>query len=181
MKLYTKTGDDGQTGLIGGTRVAKNDPRLEAYGTVDELNSFIGVISTHSIDDKVFNFLKLIQNQLFTIGSHLATDISKVNLGRSAILSEEAVTLIEQEIDRLDLELPPLTNFILPGGSMVGAQCHICRTITRRVERRLFDLNDIQSVDKQIFVYINRLSDYFFVLSRYLTLQAGGEEIYWKK
>ena len=181
MKLYTKTGDEGQTGLIGGTRVAKNDPRLEAYGTVDELNSFIGVICIHPIDDKVISFLHQIQNQLFTIGSHLATDISKVKLHTSAILCDQVVTLIEQEIDRLDFGLPELTNFILPGGSMVGAQCHICRTITRRLERRLFDLNEIQVVDKQILVYVNRLSDYFFVLSRYLTIQAGGKEIYWKK
>ena len=181
MKLYTKTGDAGQTGLIGGTRVAKNDPRLEAYGTVDELNSFIGLLTTNSLDDKIRSFLQDIQNHLFTIGSHLATDLTKVILQPSAILSENAILTIEQEIDRLDAALPPLTNFILPGGSTVGAQCHICRTITRRVERRLFDLNTIQTTDKQILVYINRLSDYFFVLSRYLTMQAGGKEIYWKK
>ena len=141
MKLYTKTGDEGQTGLIGGTRVAKNDARLEAYGTVDELNSHLGLLTTFPLDDKISAFLQRIQNQLFVIGAHLATDASRIAQDKTTVLSADEITIIELEIDRLDLVLPPLTNFILPGGSLIGAQCHICRTITRRVERRLFDLN----------------------------------------
>ena len=180
MKLYTKTGDKGQTGLIGGTRVAKNDVRLEAYGTVDELNSFIGLLTTYQIPEIDILSLRLIQSRLFTIGSHLATDTLKVPLQKASILSESDVTHLEQEMDRLDEFLPTLTSFILPGGSRVGALCHVCRTVTRRVERRLFDMNEVQKVDNQILIYFNRLSDYFFALSRFLTIENGGEEICWK-
>jgi len=181
MKLYTKTGDKGQTGLIGGTRVQKNDVRLEAYGSVDELNSFIGLLTTHSISEIDLVFLRIIQNQLFTVGSILATDTTKVALPQAFLLSEDDVTLIEQEIDRLDNLLPSLSSFILPGGSQAGALCHICRTITRRAERRMFDMNEYYNVDNQILVYFNRLSDYFFALSRFLTINNGGEEICWKR
>jgi cob(I)alamin adenosyltransferase len=180
MKLYTKTGDEGQTGLIGGTRVSKNDIRIETYGTVDELNSFIGMLTTYPISDENRSFLRIIQNQLFTIGSYLATDTSKVPLSRASILHEDIILSIEKEIDRLDEILPQLSSFVLPGGSQSGALCHICRTITRRAERRLFDMNQVYSIDNKILVYFNRLSDYFFALSRYFTLQNGGEEIYWK-
>ena len=180
MKLYTKTGDKGQTGLIGGTRVPKNDIRIETYGTVDELNSFIGMLSTYSMSDENRSFLRIIQNQLFTIGSYLATDTSKVPLARASILHEEVILSIEKEIDRLDEILPPLNSFVLPGGSQSGALCHICRTITRRTERRLFDMNEVYDIDNNVLVYFNRLSDYFFALSRYFTLENGGEEIYWK-
>lgn len=180
MKLYTKTGDKGQTSLIGGTRVAKNDVRLDAYGTVDELNSFIGLLTTYSIPEKDKQFLRLIQNRLFTVGSQLATDTTKEELQKLFLLSEVDITSIENEIDRLDEFLPPLSSFILPGGSQIGALCHICRTITRRAERRIFDMNDIYVVDSQIIIFFNRLSDYFFALSRFFTLDAGGEEICWK-
>ncbi len=180
MKLYTKTGDKGQTGLIGGTRVSKNDIRIETYGTVDELNSFIGMLTTYSIPDEYRSFLRIIQNQLFAIGSYLATDTSKVPLSRASILNNDAILRLENEIDRLDEFLPSLSSFVLPGGSQSGALCHVCRTITRRTERRLFDMNELYTIDNQIIVYFNRLSDYFFALSRYFTLQNGGEEIYWK-
>ncbi|MFA5045564.1 MAG: cob(I)yrinic acid a,c-diamide adenosyltransferase [Paludibacter sp.] len=180
MKLYTKTGDKGQTGLIGGTRVAKNDVRLEAYGTVDELNSFIGLLTTYQIPEIDILSLRLIQSRLFTIGSYLATDTLKVPLQKASILSESDVTYLEQEIDRLDEFLPALTSFILPGGSNVGALCHVCRTVTRRAERRLFDMNEVHIVDNKILVYFNRLSDYFFALSRFLTIENGGKEICWK-
>lgn len=181
MKLYTKTGDKGQTGLIGGTRVQKNDVRLDAYGSVDELNSFIGLLTTHSIPEKDLEFLRIIQNRLFTVGSILATDTTKVALPQAFLLSEDEITLIEQEIDRLDNLLPSLSSFILPGGSQDGALCHICRTIARRAERRIFDMNMNYNVDNQILVYFNRLSDYFFALSRFLTINNGGEEICWKR
>jgi cob(I)alamin adenosyltransferase len=181
MKLYTKTGDKGQTGLIGGTRVAKNDVRLDAYGTVDELNSFIGMLTTYQIPEKDILFLRIIQNRLFTIGSHLATDSTKVALPQASILCEDEIALIEQEIDRLDKYLPTLSSFVLPGGSQSGALCHVCRTITRRAERRLFDMKELYEIDNNVLIYLNRLSDYFFALSRFLTIKNGGEEICWKK
>jgi cob(I)alamin adenosyltransferase len=180
MKLYTKTGDKGKTGLIGGTRVDKNDVRLEAYGTIDELNSFIGLLTTYDLPENDIVFLRYIQNKLFTIGSHLATDTSKVTLNSASVLEESNILKIEQEIDRLDADIPELTSFILPGGSQSGALCHVCRTIARRAERRLFDMNADYCVDKQILVFVNRLSDYFFILSRYLTYHSGCEEICWK-
>ncbi len=181
MKLYTKTGDKGQTGLIGGTRVSKNDVRIEAYGTVDELNSFIGLLAAGEIPNDVKIFLQEIQNKLFVVGSYLATDQSKVVLHQASVLSEADIRSIELEIDKLEELLPPLAAFILPGGSQAGALSHVCRTITRRAERRLFDVNADYLVDSQILIFFNRLSDYFFALSRYLTLQNGAEEIYWKK
>jgi len=181
MKLYTKTGDNGQTGLIGGTRVAKNDIRIEAYGTVDELNSFIGLLTTYEIPEIDLVFLRQIQNILFTIGSHLATDISKVKLLQESVLNSNSITQIELEIDRLDSILPNLTSFILPGGSQPSAMSHVCRTITRRAERRIFDMKVIYEIDNQILVYLNRLSDYFFAFSRYLNQITDCEEICWKK
>ncbi|MBV5280845.1 MAG: cob(I)yrinic acid a,c-diamide adenosyltransferase [Paludibacter sp.] len=181
MKLYTKTGDKGQTGLIGGTRVAKNDVRLDAYGTVDELNSFIGLLTTYAIPEEDIAFLRKIQNLLFSVGSHLATDTSKVAFHSASVLVETDIECIEHEIDRLDAALPPLSSFILPGGSPSGALGHVCRTVARRAERRMFDMNQYYPVDNYIFIYINRLSDYFFVLSRHLTLFDNGKEICWKK
>jgi len=181
MKLYTKTGDEGQTGLIGGTRVSKNDVRIEAYGTVDELNSFIGMLTTYDISPDDKSFLQIIQNNLFEVGSYLATDSEKVELKENSVFRIENINLIENEIDKLDSTLPPLSSFILPGGSQSGSLSHICRTITRRVERRLFDMNESYEIDKQILIYFNRLSDYFFILSRHLTLKSGLKEISWKK
>ena len=181
MKLYTKTGDKGQTGLIGGTRVDKNDVRLEAYGTVDELNSFIGLLTTYSISDSEISFLRFIQNKLFAIGSQLATDTTKVELNSASIIDEKSIFAIENEIDRLDALLPELTSFVLPGGSQAASLSHVCRTVTRRAERRLFDMNNVYYVDSYVFMYFNRLSDYFFVLSRFHNLNSGCEEIYWKK
>ncbi|MDP4240123.1 MAG: cob(I)yrinic acid a,c-diamide adenosyltransferase [Bacteroidota bacterium] len=181
MKLYTKTGDKGQTGLIGGTRVPKNDIRIEAYGTVDELNSFIGMLTTYPIADEELLFLRTIQHNLFTVGSYLATDTTKVSLQQASILRKDSIEQIEQEIDRIDAMLPTLNSFVLPGGSRTGALSHVCRTIARRAERRLFDVNEFHLIDNEILVYFNRLSDYFFALSRAFTLKDGGEEIYWKK
>ena len=175
MKLYTKTGDKGQTGLIGGTRVSKNDIRIEAYGTVDELNSFIGMLTTYPLGEENIDFLRAIQHGLFTVGSFLATDTTKVPLREASILKSDIIEQIEQEIDRIDGILPALNSFILPGGSQTGALCHVCRTITRRAERRLFDVNEVYPIDSQILVFFNRLSDYFFALSRYCTLEKGGK------
>jgi ATP:cob(I)alamin adenosyltransferase len=180
MKLYTKTGDKGQTGLIGGTRVPKNDVRIEAYGTVDELNSFIGLLTTYDISDLDRIFLRSIQNNLFTISSFLATDTTKVAVNQASILKPNSIELIESEIDRLDASIPSLSSFVLPGGSQSGALSHVCRTISRRAERRLFDMKEMYDIDNQMLIYINRLSDYFFALSRHLTVEKGVEEIYWK-
>ena len=180
MKLYTKTGDRGETGLLGGTRVPKNDVRLEAYGTLDELNSFIGLLTTYEIPVEEVAFLRIVQCNLFTIGSYLATDTTKVELLSESILHPDSIEQIEQEIDRLDANLPELSSFILPGGSQSGALGHVCRTISRRAERRLFDMKNVYDIDSKILVYVNRLSDYFFALSRYLTHISGAEEIYWK-
>lgn len=180
MKLYTKTGDKGQTGLIGGSRVMKNDIRIETYGTVDELNSFVGLLTCQDIEAQDLAFLRTVQHQLFTIGSYLATDTTKVELSAASILKEDAINAIELEIDRIVAQLPELKFFVLPGGSQSGALCHVCRTITRRTERRLFDMKDIYNVENRVVVYFNRLSDYFFALSRFYALRNGGEEIFWK-
>jgi len=181
MKIYTKTGDKGTTGLIGGTRVAKNDIRLEAYGTVDELNSFIGLLNTYIFEEENKVFLYGIQNKLFSIGSYLATDTSKTEINTASYLRDTDVLNIENEIDRLNEKLPNLTNFILPAGSQAGTLCHICRTVSRRAERRIYEVNTIYNVDNHIFEYINRLSDYFFVFSRYINFSTEMKEICWKK
>lgn len=178
MKIYTKTGDEGKTGLIGGTRVMKNDARIEAYGTVDELNSFVGLLASHDLPAEVKEFLHKIQHRLFVIGSHLATDIAKVPLHAASILKPQDIPDIEKEIDRMSGKLPELSAFILPGGSTEAGISHVCRTIARRAERRIVDV-DVS--DNQVLVYVNRLSDYFFVLSRYITITKGYEEILWKK
>lgn len=182
MKIYTKTGDKGQTGLIGGSRVSKNNPRLEAYGTIDELNSFIGILNTHQLPEQTTDFLQSIQHHLFVIGSNLATDQQRTTLKSASIVEEQDIVELENEIDRMEATLPKLTNFILPGGAAGGAFAHVCRTITRRAERRILDLiqTDIE-IDPLILKYINRLSDYFFTLSRYITVNEGYEEILWKK
>jgi len=180
MKLYTKTGDSGLTGLIGGTRISKNDLRIEAYGTIDELNSFVGLLTTYDILEKELLFLRYIQNHLFSIGSHLATDRNRVNLPKAAIISDQDVSLIETEIDTLDGFLPELTAFILPGGTQASSFSHICRTIARRAERRIIEVSNLYDVDSQVIVFVNRLSDYFFALARYLNVDNGQKEIYWK-
>lgn len=181
MKIYTKTGDDGHTGLIGGTRVWKNNPRIEAYGTVDELNAHIGTLWVLSIPDDVRGFLQHIQFQLFTIGSNLATDQETTALKAASIVEEADIEQLETEIDRMDTELPALRYFVLPGGTPATAHAHVCRTITRRAERRVLDLQQVGlAVEPLIVKYLNRLSDYFFTLSRYLSIKEGVKEFYWK-
>lgn len=181
MKIYTKTGDKGETSLIGGTRVWKNNPRIEAYGTIDELNSHLGLLTTYQLQNEDVEFLQQIQHKLFSIGSYLATDINRTDLKAASILTEEDVVTLEKAIDRMDATLPELKNFVLPGGSAAAATAHICRTITRRAERRMLDLinNNIDIADL-ILQYINRLSDYFFTLSRYIVVSEGNKEFLWK-
>jgi len=180
MKVYTKTGDAGKTGLIGGTRVPKNDVRLEAYGTVDELNSVIGVLTTFEMPSADLDFLRFLQHRLFSVGSHLATDRSRVSLHNASIIDAEIVLLVENEIDRLDANLPALEYFVLPGGNAASAYAHVCRTVARRTERKLLDMMQEYEVENEVLIFINRLSDYFFVLSRHLTFLSGCQEIYWK-
>jgi len=181
MKIYTKTGDDGHTGLIGGTRVWKNNPRIEAYGTVDELNAFIGALCMQDLPRETSDFLKKIQFQLFTIGSNLATDLDATTLKAASVVSEDTILQLESEIDKMDTFLPPLQYFVLPGGTAAGASAHVCRTVTRRAERRILDLQASGiMIEPLIIKYLNRLSDYFFTLSRYLVVSKGVEEFFWK-
>jgi cob(I)alamin adenosyltransferase len=180
FKIYTKTGDDGTTGLIGGTRVNKWDQHLEAYGTVDELNSWIGLIRSENDCDKTDNMLGAIQNQLFMVGSHLATDTAKSDLHQKLPCDGEIIKKLEASIDQMQEVLPPLTNFILPGGTSLGSKTHIARTVCRRAERRIAALSSSTYVEREIIVFINRLSDYLFVLSRYFNHKKGVEEVSWK-
>jgi len=180
-KIYTKSGDRGQTSLIGGTRVGKNNRRIEAYGTIDELNAFIGLLSTYILEETDILFLKATQHKLFNIGSNLATDCDKTTLHEASVIEAADILNLEEEIDRLDSELPELNNFVLPGGSAAGATAHICRTVTRRAERRVIDLKEMTEIDPFVMQYLNRLSDYFFVLSRYITVNECNAEFFWKK
>ena len=181
MKIYTKTGDDGHTGLIGGTRVWKNNPRIEAYGTVDELNAHIGTLWVLPGTEELREILQRIQFQLFTIGSNLATDLEATPLNAASVVTEDDIQQLESEIDRMDAALPPLRYFVLPGGTLATATAHVCRTITRRAERRVLDLQASGlAVEPLIVKYLNRLSDYFFTLSRYLSVKEGVEEFFWK-
>jgi cob(I)alamin adenosyltransferase len=180
FKVYTKTGDSGTTGLIGGTRVPKHHLRLEAYGTVDELNSYIGLIRSHEIEKKSSEVLLLIQNKLFLIGSRLATDDVKSDLKGKLIIVEDDLLLLEKEMDRMDESLPELNNFVLPGGHPLNGYCHIARTVCRRAERRANQLSAEVDVNPLLLKYINRLSDYLFILSRKVLIDMGKEEIKWE-
>lgn len=182
MKIYTKTGDAGKTGLIGGTRVSKSDMRLDAYGTVDELNAQVGYLISLLEEEDIKAFLSDIQHKLFVVGSHLATDQTKTQLKAASILNAEDIHKIELEIDRMDATLPPLKKFILPGGSHAAASSHICRAVSRRAERNMiYLLEEGLQIDAEILQYINRLSDYFFVLSRYINVNQGFKEIFWEQ
>ncbi len=186
MKIYTKTGDKGETSLFGGTRVPKYNLRIEAYGTVDELNSYIGLIRDQKIDEKVFNILVKIQNDLFTLGAMLATPKDKELLksGKERLnipkIVETDITSLETEIDNMNNELPVMTNFILPGGHTTVSYCHIARTVCRRAERITVNLNDVEEINTITISYLNRLSDYLFVLARKLTKDNHAVEVAWK-
>lgn len=177
MKIYTKTGDEGTTGLFGGDRVTKDNARIEAYGTIDELNSTIGYLRTKVKDADIDSFLSTIQISLFTVGSQLATPSTK-KLSVKPI-SDADINGIESQIDKLDSIIDPLQTFILPGGHESSAFCQIVRTVCRRAERRVVSLSQETDVAYEIMHYLNRLSDYFFVLSRVLNKQNGREDIPW--
>lgn len=180
-KVYTKTGDGGKTSLVGGVRINKTDVRLEAYGTVDELNSFIGLLCTEVKTADILEMLHRIQSNLFNVGTHLATDQSQTPLYESAKLAEGEVETIENEIDKILAELPEKLGFVLPGGSRAGALAHVCRTVCRRAERRALALSEQAAVGSEIIQYLNRLSDYFFVLAKKLNIIDGIEEKIWSK
>lgn len=181
MKIYTKTGDAGKTSLIGGTKVLKSNPRIEAYGTVDELNSYIGLVSDFCNDDHSKNILKEIQDRLFTIGSELACDPDKKINMPIPDLHESDVQLLEKEMDEMDKELPVMKHFILPGGSPSVSFMHVARCVCRRAERCCVNLMESDSeVNPLIIKYINRLSDYLFMLARYSGMKTNTPEITWK-
>jgi len=178
MKIYTKTGDKGQTSLIGGTRVPKFHLRIECYGTVDELNSYIGLIQCQDIDTHAQQVLKEIQDRLFTIGASLAADPEKSKM-KIPDLNPADITLLEEEMDRMNEVLPELKHFVLPGGNTVVSYCHIARCICRRAERLTVHLATDSFVDDKVTIYLNRLSDYLFVLARKLGFDDKTAESIW--
>ena len=177
-QVYTKTGDEGKTSLVGGMRVAKAHVRLEAYGTIDELNSFVGSLICEVKEDEVLKVLSFIQHKLFTVGSYLATETEAIPPKGASIIKDSDIELLEKEMDRMDSELPKIRQFILPGGSEAAARAHICRSITRRAERCIYRVKEEYPVENKIVVFVNRLSDYFFILARRVSNQSGNE-IFW--
>lgn len=178
--VYTHTGDKGTTGLVGGTRIPKDDIRIEAYGTIDELNSYVGLLRSYVSNTHDSEFLLDIQHRLFMIGSILATDISRVDVKKIMKITADNVKSVETEIDAIDTNLPRHNKFIIPGGCRASSVAHICRTVCRRSERRIYTLEKKMSVNnEELLKYINRLSDYFFVLSRKVNLDYKADEIFW--
>lgn len=178
MKIYTKTGDKGTTSLIGGTRVSKAHLRINTYGTVDELNSFIGLLRDQPVNETRKDLLKEIQDRLFTIGSHLAMDYEVSKKQLPDLLPTDVIRL-ESEMDAMDATLPELRHFILPGGHQSVSFAHLARTVCRRAERMIVELNAEEEVEDHIIIYMNRLSDFLFVLSRKMALDLGIDEVKW--
>ena len=172
-RIYTRTGDDGSTGMADGSRVRKDSARIEAIGEVDELNSFIGLLITNALPDDIRLLLQTIQHQLFDLGGELS-------LPDRAALTMQMVTSLEDEINHYNTDLPPLKEFILPGGCQAGAICHVARAVCRRAERRVVTLSAEESLNPALSTYLNRLSDLLFVLSRVIVRQSGGQEVFWK-
>ncbi|NNE01917.1 MAG: cob(I)yrinic acid a,c-diamide adenosyltransferase [Eudoraea sp.] len=185
MKIYTKTGDKGMTGLFGGTRVPKHHIRIESYGSIDELNSWLGLIRDQEIEKEHIDILLIIQERLFTVGAILATDPEKAILksGKERLnipkINDADIVLLETEMDKMDDALPPMTHFVLPGGHTTVSYCHIARTVCRRAERMASLLNEHAPFDEHVLSYLNRLSDYLFVLARKLSLDLQAKEIKW--
>lgn len=185
-KIYTKTGDQGETGLVSGTRISKADPRIDLYGELDELNSRVGYACTYLSQDLEFqqtvNFLHHVQSAIFDLGSNLACEVAnraKYNLPQ---ISDQFISDLELEIDKLDSELEPLKNFILPGGSLTSSALHLCRTNTRTCERKAihFQIESGEELPHNCVIFLNRLSDYFFMLARYVNKMKKTEEINWR-
>lgn len=180
LKVYTKTGDDGTTSLVGGKRVRKTDIRLEAYGSIDEMNSLLGLLMTYLDNSSDLKNVRWIQNKLFSVGGCLATDLVTTKLPESCDITENDILAIESMIDQIEEGLPEHTSFILPGGNRAAAVCHIARTICRRSERVILKLGESQPMNKNLIPFVNRLSDYLFVLSRRLNYLTGTTEIFWQ-
>lgn len=179
MKIYTKTGDKGTTALFGGKRVSKADLRIDTYGTVDELNSYIGLVRDQPVNQLRKNILIEIQDRLFTVGSILATEPGNTKVKIPALHPDD-VTFLEKEIDAMDASLPPMKFFVLPGGHQSVSFCHVARTVCRRAERFIIALNSHEAVDPLVIQYLNRLSDYLFMLSRKMSAELNAEEMPWK-
>ncbi|MCB2378165.1 cob(I)yrinic acid a,c-diamide adenosyltransferase [Hymenobacter sp. BT635] len=179
MKIYTKTGDQGLTSLIGGTRVPKSSLRIECYGTVDELNSYIGLVRDQEVNHSRRDLLKEIQDRLFTMGAALASDPEKSKM-KIPDLHDEDILLLEREMDRMNEDLPELRVFILPGGHPSVSYAHVARCVCRRAERLVIALREDSFVADLVVMYLNRLSDYLFVLSRQMAHELGAEEVTWK-
>ncbi len=179
MKIYTKNGDKGTTSLIGGTRVPKHSLRIESYGTVDELNSYIGLIRDQTIDEKYKSQLIEIQDRLFTIGSSLAADPKKSKMKLPDLIASD-VLFLEDKMDEMDEQLPELKFFILPGGNTTVSYCHLARCVCRRAERITTNLHEHEFVAPIVMQYLNRLSDYLFVLGRKIALDLGADEQAWR-
>lgn len=177
--IYTGGGDKGMTSLVGGVRISKADIRIESYGTIDELNSFTGWLNTLLEDGEDRKTLLFIQHKLFTAGSYLATARTPAEKKAESHIDRESVERIEREIDRIDAALPRHKNFLLPGGNQAAALSHVCRTVCRRAERQIFRLAESEEIEDMLLVFINRLSDYFFVLARKECIKHKGEEIIW--
>lgn len=179
--VYTRTGDDGTTAIVGGHRIWKTDVRIEAYGTVDELNAQIGLLCAYLLNTSSREFLQKVQSDLFTIGSYLATDTSKNEVRPQSIVRKSMIEALEKRIDEIDAKLPKTPLFILPGGARSAALCHVCRTVCRRAERCILHLAGEVTIEPNVLSYINRLSDYFFVLARKLNIDEGKAEMVWHK
>jgi cob(I)alamin adenosyltransferase len=180
--IYTQTGDKGMTSLVGGHRVPKTHPRLEAYGTIDELNSFLGLLNEEDElagDDPVRELLLFIQSKLFTVGSYLATDPTRTEYKIESRITTDSIERLEQAIDRIDAQLPKMKAFVLPGGSHAAALAHVCRTVCRRAERAIYQLAGSAEVEELVLIFMNRMSDFLFVLARKLCVLKKGEEIFW--
>lgn len=178
--IYTKTGDKGSTSLVGGTRVSKCHPRVEAYGTVDELNAHVGLLAEmiRQTDAEQYDILKKVQRNLFIVQTLLATEAdAKFELPQ---LPDDVVQDMEHQIDAVQAMVPPFRSFVIPGGNAASAQCHVARTVCRRAERRIVQLAETEKVDVKLLCYVNRLSDYLFVLSRHLVVSRGDEESLYK-
>ena len=178
MKIYTRTGDDGTTSLFSGGRVPKHHLRVEGYGTIDELNSLLGVVRAHQPSSQTDDFLVRLQHQLFNLGADLATPLDAPT--RHVVrMDAETIVWLEQSVDQLTDELPMLTYFILPGGSLAAAQIHVARTVCRRAERLVTELSQHEAIGNHVLPYLNRLSDFLFTLARWENLQAGLSEERW--
>ena len=179
--IYTRTGDKGKTSLVGGARVKKTHVRLEAYGTVDELNSQLGLLYTYLTEEVDKKLILWVQHKLFSVGSYLATDQSNTALRIESQIADEDIHRLENAIDEADASLPPLKAFVIPGGSRGSAVCQVCRTVCRRAERRILTMAEEHEVTENVSAFVNRLSDYLFVLARKMNLLAETDEIYWDK